>query len=83
MTGWLNTHSYFLLILAILGLALISTLAINRVWLRGLVLVFVIVLLIAGYLSLRNGTSTHTTQEELSSALGVGTPILLEFYSDY
>ena len=83
MTGWLNNHSYLLLILAILGLTLIPTLAVNRVWLRGLILGSLVVLLIAGFLSLRTGTSTHTTQEEISSALGGGTPILLEFYSDY
>ena len=83
MTGWLNNHSYLLLILAILGLTLIPTLAVNRVWLRGLILGSLVVLLIAGFLSLRTGTSTHTTQEEISSALGGGTPILLEFYSEY
>ncbi len=83
MTGWLNNHSYFLLILAISGLALIPTLAINGVWLRGLILGSVVVLLMAGFLMLRTGTGTHTTQEEISSALGGGTPILLEFYSDY
>ena len=83
MTSWLNSHSYFLLTLAILGLALISTLAINRVWLRGLILGSVVVLLMAGFLSLRTGTSSHTTQAEINSALGGGTPILLEFYSDY
>ena len=83
MTAWLNTHSYFLLIVAISGLALISTMTIDRVWLRGLILGSVVVLLMAGFLTLRTGTSTHTTQEEVSSALGMGTPVLLEFYSDY
>ena len=83
MTGWLNIHSYFLLTLVILGLALIPTLAIDRVWLRGLVMGSVVVLLLAGFLTLRTGAGTYTTQEEISSALGGGTPILLEFYSDY
>ena len=83
MIGWLNNQSYFLLILAILGLALIPTLSINRIWLRGIVLGSVVVLLMAGYLTLRTGASTHTTQLEIDSALGGGTPILVEFYSDY
>ena len=65
------------------GLALIPILAINHVWIRGLILGSVVVLLMAGFLMLRTGTGTHTTQEEISSALGGGTPILLEFYSDY
>ena len=83
MTGWLNIHSYFLLILAISSLALIPTLATNHVWLRGLILGSVVVLLMTGFLMLRTGTSTHTPQGEISLALGGGTPILLEFYSDY
>ena len=83
MAGWLNIHSYFLLVLTVSGLALIPTLAITHVWLRGLILGSVVVILMAGFLMLRTGTGTPVTQEEISSALGGGTPVLLEFYSDY
>jgi len=83
MMSWLNTHSYILLIIAVSGLALIPALTIDRVWIRGIILGSVVVLLMTGFLSLRTGSSTHTTQGEINSALGGGTPILLEFYSDY
>jgi len=83
MTGWLNTHSYLLLIVAVSGLVLIPTMTIDRMWLRGLILGSAAVLLMAGFLTLRTGTSSYTTQEEVSSALGEGTPVLLEFFSDY
>ena len=83
MTGWVNQHSYLLLILAILGLALVATSPINRLWLRGLVLGSVVVFLMVGYLGLRTGSSTLTSEGEVNSALAGSTPILMEFYSDY
>ncbi|MQF48760.1 hypothetical protein FIM08_02515 [SAR202 cluster bacterium AC-647-N09_OGT_505m] len=83
MIGWFNIHSYFLMALAISGLALILALAINNGWLRGLIMGSVVVILMAGFLMLRTGTSTHTTQGQITLALDGDIPVLLEFYSDY
>ena len=81
--SWLNQHSFLLLVLAIIALAVITTSGVGRPWLRGVVIGSVAVIVVTGYMVLTTGTSTHATEASVVATLGGGTPTLLEFYSDY
>ena len=83
MINWLNIYSFIFLGLVIIGLALVTTPVISRVWLRALILGFVATSLLACYLFLRTGTSTTTVQGDMGHLLAGRTPALVEFYSDY
>ena len=83
MMNWLNQHSFLVLVLTILALAIVTTSGIGRPWLRGIVIGFVAVIVVAGYMVLTTGTSTHATEASVVATFGGGTPTLLEFYSDY
>jgi hypothetical protein len=83
MVNWLNYHSYIILGIIVLAAILFLVVSTKSPWVRGLIAFSAVGILAIGQFSLRTESSPDANKFAENSSFNTGTPILVEFYSDY
>ena len=83
MINYLNHYSFIIIGIIVLAAVFVLVISTKSPWVRGLIIFSTLAILVIGQFSLRTEGSQEANRFATDSSFNMGTPILVEFYSDY
>jgi hypothetical protein len=83
MISWFNYYSYIIFGIIVLAAIVFLVISTKNPWIRGLIVFSALGILAIGQFSLRAENNQDANKFATDSSFNIGTPILVEFYSNF